>query len=215
MVDSKDIVEECRTTNNNKSREYLREEFKAFRMKMSVFTPSFSVSTESGHESIYNKIKLHLEDYPHAKRDTINKLFLPSSTIAKIFYTKLKTLNLTSKTDLSTIGGIRIQTLLNSLEKVVDVPSTSDNSITREDLIGEDLNLHSIYEKITNVIRAKNFNSNSRISKLKFEPPPPSPILRKEFYNYIKVFELTNVKYIGHTSIIFIQNRLKQEIDIP
>jgi len=89
-------------------------------------------------ESIYNKIKLHLEDYPHAKRDTINKLFLPSSTIAKIFYTKLKTLNLTSKTDLSTIGGIRIQTLLNSLEKVVDVPSTSDNSITREDLIGED-----------------------------------------------------------------------------
>jgi len=51
MVDSKDILEECRTTNNNKSREYLREEFKAFRLKISVFTPSFSVSTESGHES--------------------------------------------------------------------------------------------------------------------------------------------------------------------
>nr|YP_010692867.1 hypothetical protein P1Q94_mgp30 [Periconia digitata]WCA44866.1 hypothetical protein [Periconia digitata] len=162
-------------------------------------------------ESVYNKIKLHLVYYPNAKRDTINNLFLPSSTIAKFFYTKLNTLNLTSKTDLSTIGGIRIQTLVNSLEKVVNVPSTSDNSITREDLIGEDWDLHSIYEKITNVIRHKNFNRNSRISKLKFEPP----ILRKAFYNYIKVFQLTNVKDIGHTSIIFIQNRLKQEIDIP
>lgn len=50
-VDSNDMVEECRTSTNNKSREYLREEFKAFRLKMSVFTPSFSVSTESGHES--------------------------------------------------------------------------------------------------------------------------------------------------------------------
>lgn len=89
-------------------------------------------------ESIYNKIKLHLENNPDAKRDTISTLFLPSSSIAKSFYTKLKTLNLTSQTDLSTIGGVRIQTLLNSLEKVIDVPSTKDNSITRNDLIGED-----------------------------------------------------------------------------
>ena len=49
-------------------------------------------------ESVYNKIKLHLENYPDAKRDSINKLFLPSSIIAKDFYTKLITLNLTSKT---------------------------------------------------------------------------------------------------------------------
>ena len=89
-------------------------------------------------ESLYNKIKLHLENNPNAKRDTISTLFLPSSTITKYFYIKLKTLNLTSQTDLSTIGSVRIQTLLNSLKKVVDVPSTNDNSITREDLIGED-----------------------------------------------------------------------------
>jgi hypothetical protein len=89
-------------------------------------------------ESVYNKIKLHLENYPDAKRDSINKLFLPSSIIAKDFYTKLITLNLTSKTALSAIGAIKIQTLLNSLEKVVDVTPTKDNSITREDLIGED-----------------------------------------------------------------------------
>jgi len=89
-------------------------------------------------ESLYNKIKLHLENNPNAKRDTISTLFLPSSLIAEIFYNKLITLNLTSQTNLRTIGGVRIQTLLNSLEKVVDVPSTKDNSITREDLIGED-----------------------------------------------------------------------------
>lgn len=89
-------------------------------------------------ESVYNKIKLHLENYPDAKTDTINKLFLPSSIIAKEFYTKLITLNLTSKTALSAIGKTRIQTLLSSLEKVVDVTPTKDNSITREDLIGED-----------------------------------------------------------------------------
>jgi hypothetical protein len=89
-------------------------------------------------ESIYNKIKLHLENNPDAKRDTISTLFLPNSTIAKNFYAKLKTLNLTGQIDLSKIRCIKIQTLLNSLEKVVDVPSTKDNSITREDLIGED-----------------------------------------------------------------------------
>jgi hypothetical protein len=50
-VDSNDMVEECRTSTNNKSREYLRGEFKAFCIKMSVFTPNFSVSTESEHES--------------------------------------------------------------------------------------------------------------------------------------------------------------------
>ena len=89
-------------------------------------------------ESVYNKIKLYLENYPDAKKDSINKLFLPGSIIAKDFYTKLITLNLTSKTALSDIGRIKIQTLLNSLEKVVDVTPTKDNSITREDLIGED-----------------------------------------------------------------------------
>ena len=50
-VDSNDMVEECRTSTNNKSREYLRKEFKLFRLEIRVFTPSFSVSTESGHES--------------------------------------------------------------------------------------------------------------------------------------------------------------------
>jgi hypothetical protein len=89
-------------------------------------------------ESIYNKIKLHLENNPDAKRDSINNLFLPSSIIAKVFYTKLITLNLTSKTDLGAIGAINIQTFLYSLEKVVDSSPTKQNSITREDLIGED-----------------------------------------------------------------------------
>ena len=162
-------------------------------------------------ESLYNKIKLHLENNPNAKRDTISTLFLPSSLIAEIFYNKLITLNLTSQTNLRTIGGVRIQTLLNSLEKVVDVPSTKDNSITREDLIGEDWDLHSIYEKITKVIRTNNFNRQSTLSKLEFEPPT----LRKELYNYIKVFELTNVKSVSKTRIIFLQERLKQEIEIP
>ena len=162
-------------------------------------------------ESIYNKIKLHLENNPNANKDRINSLFLPNSTIAKTFYTKLKILNLTTHTSLSTIGCTRIITLLNSLEKVVDVPSTKYNSITREDLIGEDFDLHSIYEKITDAIRDNNFNRESRISMLEFEPP----ILRKEFYNYIKVFELTNVKSVSRTGIIYLQQRLKQEIDIP
>ena len=163
-------------------------------------------------ESLYNKIKLHLENNPNAKWETISTLFLPSSTIAKSFYVKLINLNLTSQTNLSTISGVRLKTLLNSLEKVVDVPSTKDNSITREDLIGEDWDFHSIYEKITNVIRTtKNFNKLSTLSKLEFEPP----ILRREFYNYIKVFQLTNVKTVSKTRIIFLQERLKQEIEIP
>jgi hypothetical protein len=49
------MVEECRTNTNNKSRNDLKGEFNAFRIKMSLYTPSFSVSTESGVE---NSIKL-------------------------------------------------------------------------------------------------------------------------------------------------------------
>lgn len=89
-------------------------------------------------ESIYNKIKQSLEDGLFEKRDTINKLFPPGSRIGKDFYTKLQTLNLTNLTDLKKVSNTRIQTLINSLEKVVYVPSTKNNSITREDLIGED-----------------------------------------------------------------------------
>lgn len=89
-------------------------------------------------ESIYNKIKQSIEDGQCTKKDAINKLFPPRSHIRKDFYTKLKTLNLINIKNLKNIGTIKIQTFINSLEKVVDVPSTKDNSITREDLIGED-----------------------------------------------------------------------------
>ena len=50
-LDSNDMVKECRTSTNNKSREDLTAEFKAFRLKISLYTPSSIFSMQSGHES--------------------------------------------------------------------------------------------------------------------------------------------------------------------
>jgi hypothetical protein len=88
-------------------------------------------------ESIYNKIKQSIEDGQCTKTDPIHKLFPPRSQIRLDFYTKLKTLNLIDANFKNT-HGIKIRTLINLLEKVVDVPSTKENSITRDDLRDED-----------------------------------------------------------------------------
>ena len=88
-------------------------------------------------ESIYNKIKQIIEDGQCKKTDPINKLFPPGSKIKLDFYTKLKTLNLIDA-NFKYTHNIKIRTLINLLEKVVDVPSTKDNSITREDLRDKD-----------------------------------------------------------------------------
>lgn len=95
--------------------------------------------TEDGlnFESIYNKIKQSIEDGECKKADRINKLFPSGSQIRLDFYTKLKTLNVIDANFKSTFD-IQIGTLINLLEKVVDVPSTKENSITRDDLRGED-----------------------------------------------------------------------------
>ena len=50
-VDSNDMVIECKTSTNNKSREDLTAEFKAFRLKISLYTPNIIVSMQSDHES--------------------------------------------------------------------------------------------------------------------------------------------------------------------
>ena len=93
----------------------------------------------------------------------------------------------------------------------MDVPSTKNNSITREDLRGEDWDLHNIYEKITNVTRTNNFNKKSKIAKLELKPD----ILRKEFYSYIKDFELTKQKIPSQMTILSLKNNIKKELDIP
>ena len=69
------------------------------------------------------------------KTDPINKLFPPRSKIRLDFYTKLKTLNLIDAN--KNTNNIKLRTLISLLEKVVDVPSTKDNSITRGDLTDE------------------------------------------------------------------------------
>lgn len=141
-------------------------------------------------ENIYNKIKQSIEDGEFKKRDRISKLFPPSSPISKMFYTRLHTLNLTNSIDLQEVDSIRLQTLLNSLENIVDAPIIQENSITREDLRGEEFDLYSIYIKILNVTKTNNFNDKHRLGRLQFE----SSTLRKQFYTYIKTFELTNKK---------------------
>lgn len=88
-------------------------------------------------ESIYNKIKQSIEDGQCTKTDPIHKLFPPKSQITLDFYTKLKTLNLIDA-NIKNTNNIKIRALINLLEKVVDVPSTKDNSITRDDLRDED-----------------------------------------------------------------------------
>ena len=50
-VDSNVMIKECRTSTNYKSRQDLIAEFKAFRLKISSYTPSFIVSMQSGHVS--------------------------------------------------------------------------------------------------------------------------------------------------------------------
>jgi hypothetical protein len=50
-VDSNDMVIECKTSTNYKSREDLTAEFKAFRLKISLYTPNIIVSMQSDHES--------------------------------------------------------------------------------------------------------------------------------------------------------------------
>lgn len=160
-------------------------------------------------ESIYNKIKQGVEDGQYGKKDTINNLFKHQSNIAKIFYTKLRALQWTYMKYVGQIATTRIQNLLIWLEKEVDVPSTKDNSITKADLIGEDWDLHSIYEKIINVTKTKNFDNRPKLGKLVFE----HPILRREFYSYIKCFELTQAKDISHTTILALKRNLEKELD--
>lgn len=87
-------------------------------------------------ENIYKKIKQSIEDGQCTKTDRIHKLFPPRSQIKKNFCNKLITLNLIDAN--TNISNIKVRTLISLLEKVVDVPSTKDNSITREDLRGED-----------------------------------------------------------------------------
>lgn len=141
--------------------------------------------TENGLdlESIYNNSKQYTEDGQCTKTDPIHRLFPPGSQIKLDFYTKLKTLNLIDA-NIKNAQSIQIWTLINLLEKVVDVPFTKDNSITREDIRDEDWDLYSIHEKIKNLMKDQNFNKKSRIAKLKFEPAS----LRKEFYAYVKNF---------------------------
>lgn len=50
-VDRDDMVRECRTNTHNKSREDLKAEFEAFRLKISLYTPSFIVSKQSSFHS--------------------------------------------------------------------------------------------------------------------------------------------------------------------
>jgi hypothetical protein len=50
-VDSNVMIKECRTSTNYKSRQDLIAEFKAFRLKISSYTPSFIVSMQSVHVS--------------------------------------------------------------------------------------------------------------------------------------------------------------------
>jgi hypothetical protein len=161
-------------------------------------------------ETIYNKIKQNVKEGLYDKKDRINNLFNYQSDIANTFYTRLQTLNLTNVRDFSKIPYSRIQPLLNSLEKAMDVPFPKDNSITRDDLIGEDWDLHSIYEKIINVTRDKNFDKRDKIGKLVFEPP----IIRKEFYSYIKCFELTKEKQVSNTKIWNLKHSLEKELDM-
>jgi hypothetical protein len=52
-------------------------------------------------KSIYNKLKLSIENHDIEKRDTITKLFPPRSSISQAFYAKIQTLKLTNTTDLN------------------------------------------------------------------------------------------------------------------
>ena len=156
-------------------------------------------------ESIYNKIKQSIEDGQCTKTDPIHKLFPPRSQIRIDFYTKLKTLNLIDA-NIKNTNNIKIRTLINLLEKVVDVPSTKDNSITRDDLRDEDWDLYSIHEKIKNLMEDPKFNKKSKIAKLEFEPAS----LRKEFYAYIKNFNFTKANPSSQTTILSLKNNLEK-----
>lgn len=156
-------------------------------------------------ESVYKKIKQSIENGQCTKTDPINKLFPPRSKIRLDFYTKLKTLKLIDA-DFKYVYDIKIRTLINLLEKVVDVSSTKENSITKDDLNGEDWDLDSIHEKIKNLMKDPNFNKKSKIGKLEFEPAN----LRKVFYDYIKIFNSTKAKVTSGTTILSLKNNLEK-----
>jgi len=88
----------------------------------------------------------------------------------------------------------------------IDLANTKSTTVTSEDFDGEDWDLHTIYEKINNLMENPNFDKKSRLSKLKFKPAS----LRKEFYAYIKKFNFTKANHSTHTRIISLNNNLEK-----
>lgn len=57
-----------------------------------------------------------------------------------------------------------------------------------------------------NLMEDPTFNKKSRIAKLEFEPN----CLRKEFYDYIKIFNLTKANPSSQTTILSLKNNLEK-----
>ena len=103
-----------------------------------------------------------------------------------------------------------IKTLLNNLEKLIDINPSNTTSITKSDLLEEGLDYKSVYGKISSLIKDSNNNivSNDRFSKLKFEPES----LRSEFYRIVKDLNLTNYKVTSRTKINHLMKKLRYKI---
>ena len=59
-------------------------------------------------------------------------------------------------------------------------------------------------------MRTNNFKKKSKLGKLEFEPES----LRKEFYTYIKIFNLTTQKIPSQTTLAALRNNLIKELEL-
>lgn len=93
----------------------------------------------------------------------INRLFPVYSRLSRDFFARVRDLKLTNHKD---TGSTSVQTIIDSLERVLFPSIIGPNTITSMDLVEEKWDLNSIYEKITNVINKSDFKRTSRLGGL-------------------------------------------------
>lgn len=162
-VDSKVMAEECRTSNNYKSREELIGDFKAFRAKISLYTPS---SMQSDHS---NQSTIQHSESSKGLLDKGNKRAL--DTIQEVSSNKRQKAVL----DIGSSDN-------NSVENSIDIVTRNNYSITSDDFANGFFDYSSVHGKISNLIKNNKVKHDDLISKLVFEPKT----LKKTFYRNVE-----------------------------